>query len=44
MTVPQADHRLAWSYLSAMLAISGLVALVCTRRSWRNAAASDAIS
>ena len=41
--LPQADHRLAWSYLSAMLAVAGLAALICTRHLWRDAAASDAI-
>jgi membrane protease YdiL (CAAX protease family) len=33
-TVPQADHRLAWSYLAGMLAIAGMAALLGTRRSW----------
>jgi len=32
--LPQADHRLAWSYLSGMLAIAGSIALLCTRRQW----------
>ena len=33
-TMPQADHRLAWSCLSGMLAVAGLVAWFFTRRSW----------
>lgn len=33
--LPHADHRLAWSIVSAMLAALGLVALSCTRREWR---------
>jgi membrane protease YdiL (CAAX protease family) len=33
-TLPHADHRLAWSYLCGMLMISGLIALLCTRRRW----------
>ena len=37
-TLPQADHRRAWSYLCGMLMISGLVALICTRRCWANSA------
>lgn len=35
-TLPRADHRLAWSYLCGMLMISGLIALLCTRRWWSN--------
>ena len=33
-TLPQADHRLAWSYLSGVLAIAGLIAWLGTRRRW----------
>jgi len=33
-TLPQADHRLAWSYLCGMMMISGLAALLCTLRWW----------
>jgi Na+/melibiose symporter-like transporter len=36
--VPQADHRLAWSYLAGMLAIVGLIALFCAWRQWRERA------
>jgi uncharacterized protein len=35
-TLPHADHRLAWSHLCGMLMISGLIALLCTRRWWGN--------
>ena len=35
-TLPQADHRLAWSYLCGMFMISGLMALLGTRRWWSN--------
>jgi len=42
-TVPQADHRLAWSCLSGMLAVAGLVALLCTRRQWRGSASEGVL-
>jgi len=33
--LPEADHRLAWSILSGMLAVLGLLALSCTGREWK---------
>lgn len=32
--LPQADHQLAWRILAGMLAVLGLIAVVCTRRQW----------
>lgn len=37
--LPQADHQLAWRILAGMLAVLGLIALLCARGRWTTAPA-----